>query len=1087
MKNVIFQIHKIKFESSVDYKEKIKKIVLPKFNSFKIINKNNINSFINLNKQIFLLLKYFILIIIFFPVFSESYRYTFSEITIKIRGKGIQTIFRNRDCSMPDEIFDIKNNKVLDNNCKNNNDEFCNINAGENESLIRIKWDNKPNSICRELFMGLTNIIEVDLSKFDVSLISMGNLFKNCTSLVYVNLTNVDTTLTTNFGDMFTNCSLLTSLDLSSFKTSKVESINNMFYNCSSLTSLNLSNFDTSTVTNFEYMFYNCNKLTSLNLSNFKFSSLTEDKLISMFVNCSKLSYLNIINFKISSSLNSIISKITENTANNLVICINNEINFLYELYQINNGKTICPILDCSEKFQKNQKKLTEDQNKCVANCKMDEYEYENICYKNCPEGTSPDESKICKPIVRTYIITTEIEIKYTENIKTEYNKIIDNDFFNNNTNEITNEIQRKNNSCSILNFFMNKCKNDFIYEEEKNYFKYDLISSISNGSLSELINQVVNNNTEFIMKDGNVMYQISTVSNQFINENNLTNINFTECETKLRKELGFEDHELVILKIEHSKEGYTIPLIEYAIFLEDGTYLSLEYCDNISSLYYIPVSINENNLFLHNTSSEYYNDECRKYTTENGTDMTMYDRKNDYNVNHLSLCEANCTFKGYNSSTSKAECECKTKSDLYTIDDLLGDDLLDKIENEQKLTNLNLMKCSNLLTSEEIKNNTGFFLIAIIIVLFIIIMIIFCVKGYNDLEEKIDEVISIKFKSEKNTIKKNKSKSLIHEIMPNTNKNTKHQINRKNKKMNSFMSKNSKNNFIKENNKYIRNKDRKPTMAEIENKEIINEIDFMKTTNDYELNNLSYEMALKYVKREFCDYYSSLIRTKQIVFFSFCDFKDYNSGITKKFIFFLSFALHYTISALFFTDKVMHQIYEDGGKYNIIFQFPYITYSAIISTVVLRIILVTLVLTEKSILEVKNQTMRILAIDKKKSVLKCVIIKFIIFSVLNLILLVAFWYYLTCFNALYANTQVDLIINSVISFGLSCLYPFLINIIPAVFRMDSLSSNKNQKMDKNNKKKKTNKNSIKKTSLNNKANQEGEYVYKVSKWLQLL
>ena len=104
-----------------------------------------------------------------------------------------------------------------------------------------------------------------------------------------------------------------------------------------------------------------------------------------------------------------------------------------------------------------------------------------------------------------------------------------------------------------------------------------------------------------------------------------------------------------------------------------------------------------------------------------------------------------------------------------------------------------------------------------------------------------------------------------------------------------------------------------------------------------------------------------------------------------------------------------------------------------------------------------------------------------------NFVLLVAFWYYLTCFNALYENTQVDLIINSVISFALSCLYPFLINIIPAVFRMDSLSSNKNQKMDKNNKKKKTNKNSIKKTSLNNKANQEGEYVYKVSKWLQLL
>ena len=78
-----------------------------------------------------------------------------------------------------------------------------------------------------------------------------------------------------------------------------------------------------------------------------------------------------------------------------------------------------------------------------------------------------------------------------------------------------------------------------------------------------------------------------------------------------------------------------------------------------------------------------------------------------------------------------------------------------------------------------------------------------------------------------------------------------------------------------------------------------------------------------------------------------------------------------------------MHKIYEDGGKYNIIFQFPYITYSAIISTVVLRIILATLVLTEKSILEVKNQKSRLFAENKKKSALKYVIIKYSIFFVL--------------------------------------------------------------------------------------------------------
>jgi hypothetical protein len=392
-------------------------------------------------------------------------------------------------------------------------------------------------------------------------------------------------------------------------------------------------------------------------------------------------------------------------------------------------------------------------------------------------------------------------------------------------------------------------------------------------------------------------------------------------------------------------------------------------------------------------------------------------------------------------------------------------------------------MKCTNLISSgDDLKNNTGFFLLGIIIILFIIVMIIFCVKGYNNLEYKIDEVISIKFKSDKNN-KINKSKSLIHDINPNRNKNTRHLSGRKNKKINSLVNKNSKNSFLKGSNQNIRGNDKNSTLISLENEGIESEKDFLKTANDYELNNLPYDLALKYDKREFCDYYFSLIRTKQLIFFSFCDFNDYNSGIIKKFIFFLSFALHYTINALFFTDKVMHQIYQDGGKYSIVFQFPYITYSAIISTVILRIILATLVLTEKSVLEVKKQLSKVLAENKKKSVLKCAVIKFSIFFALNLILLVAFWYYLTCFNALYANTQVVLIINSIISFALSCVYPFVINIIPVFFRLDSLSDNKKVKK-KANKKNKKMPNKI----INNEKNKsEGEYVYKVSKWLQLL
>ena len=74
-----------------------------------------------------------------------------------------------------------------------------------------------------------------------------------------------------------------------------------------------------------------------------------------------------------------------------------------------------------------------------------------------------------------------------------------------------------------------------------------------------------------------------------------------------------------------------------------------------------------------------------------------------------------------------------------------------------------------------------------------------------------------------------------------------------------------------------------------------------MKCTNDYEMNNLSYELALKYDKREFCEYYFSLIRTKQLIFFSFCDFNDYNSRYSKKiYIFFIICIILYNKCIIF-------------------------------------------------------------------------------------------------------------------------------------------------------------------------------------------
>ena len=210
---------------------------------------------------------------------------------------------------------------------------------------------------------------------------------------------------------------------------------------------------------------------------------------------------------------------------------------------------------------------------------------------------------------------------------------------------------------------------------------------------------------------------------------------------------------------------------------------------------------------------------------------------------------------------------------------------------------------------------------------------------------------------------------------------------------------------------------------------------------NDYELNNLSYDDAKRYDERTFFQFYISLNKTKHIILFSFFYSKDYNSRIIKMYLFFYSFAMYCTVNALFFNDSTLHKIYEDEGEFNFIYQIPQINYSLIISAV-LNIILKYLALSEKNVLEIKHEKKN--SLDKKVSeVLKCLFYKFIAFFIISFLFLLFFWYYLMSFCAVYINTQLHLLKDSLISFGLSMIYPFGLYLLPGIFRIPALR-NKN-------------------------------------------
>ena len=79
----------------------------------------------------------------------------------------------------------------------------------------------------------------------------------------------------------------------------------------------------------------------------------------------------------------------------------------------------------------------------------------------------------------------------------------------------------------------------------------------------------------------------------------------------------------------------------------------------------------------------------------------------------------------------------------------------------------------------------------------------------------------------------------------------------------------------------------------------------------------------------------------------------------------------------------------------------------------------------------------------KARETLKCIYYKIISFFIISFILLLFFWYYLGCFCAVYKNTQLHLIKDSLISFGLTLLYPILLYSIPGIFRIPALRAEK--------------------------------------------
>ena len=447
-------------------------------------------------------------------------------------------------------------------------------------------------------------------------------------------------------------------------------------------------------------------------------------------------------------------------------------------------------------------------------------------------------------------------------------------------------------------------------------------------------------------------------------------------------------------------KNERLIPIVGYEIYHPlNKSKLDLNYCKNILMELNIPVSIDENQLYKYDPNSGYYTDKCYSYTTENGTDILLSDRQKEFTDNNLSLCQDMCNYTGYIQKNKQSSCVCEIKNKNDFISDLIDDSNKLSTPNDfdsesnsksSSSTNLIVMKCTKTLFSKEgLKNNISSYILIFIIFFYLLSLCIFIKCGFYFLKNDINDILKKKEKSEKEEEKKENKKNIIKTKIKSSNKkknksaikndsskknqssiissslnnirnikqiiitgNNNHEISKKNTKNKSKKSKNNKKNKKQKNN----------TAQNI--------------SNIYEKNNLEYNIALLLEKRNCLEYYGQLIKIKQPIIFAFCPIKDYNSMIIKMDLFFLNFSINYAINFAFFNERIIHKIFEDGGKYDFKYFLTQISLSSVF-THVSGIILKIIFLSERNILKVKQSKTCNSANSKANSVERTLIIKY--------------------------------------------------------------------------------------------------------------
>ena len=967
-------------------------------------------------------------------------------------------------------------------------------------SLNLSNFDTSKVTNMNSMFSDCLELISLNLSNFDTSSVEdMHYLFYRCSQLTSLNLSNFDTSKVTDMDYMFGNCLKLEYINLKNFIENNYPSINNIFDNVPDNIVIYLNeNSDKILGAIKEKNCYTLDYSDNWKINQKKLVNKLDicfdisNNGIQYKYEYQGIYYENCLNGNITNS-----KTINYCKCDNVKCLYCPNISLIYDLciecnndyYEIENDNDTYGYKRCYKDpigyyIDKNESKYK----KCYYTCEQCENKGNNIthnckeCNKNYPIKLKVNNYSNCYHNCSYYYYFdnyNNIHCTYNYNCPNEY-PLLD-----------KLECKKRNEIKTMKNELIECLNNKKTKDEEINCYDIFLknIEDIYKSKYYETSN--IDKGNDEIIDIEKIKVILTSSSNQKKNINEkMINIDLGECENSLRQFYNISnDRKIYIKMLEIFQEGMKIPKIECDICSklngENLIKLDLDVCKNNKITLSIPIN-NVDNIDKLNSSSGYYNNFCYTATSDSGTDIILKDRRDEYPSK--TVCQDDCDFVDYNYTIKKAKCKCKAKESSSSFTDMIIDKkkLLDNFKNIKNIANIKILKCVHVLFSKiGISNNIGFLILISILIFHKIIIILFYLKKFDLLIYKIKQLIFVvKYLKPKNKEEKKEKKAKNESVLEikvkrkeekdvesnrikinemddsNNILNINNEIVEVDKKISIINSTTKKNKKEKEDNNNIEdnkkntfninlnikniitdgNSDNRLETLNISKKDNIKNLTSLMDYTEDEINDLSYELALKNDKRTYCQFYISLIKTKHELIYAFFYNKDYNLKIIKIDLFIFGFALNYAINGLFFNDDTMHNVYENKGLFDVSYQLPIIIYSSFIS-MFLGALVQMLGLSNDAIIDFKRSE-EINNINERGAILiKKIKIKFEFYFILSFLLLFSFWYYISMFGSVYRNTQFLLLNDTVMGFGLSLVIPFIIYLIPGMFRIPALNA----------------------------------------------